>query len=123
MRAIRLVREILHMFVRASLAAFAAAALFSTAALAQTESVSFSIENNSSSTIESIQYGQSSDDTWSDNILDYQVEPGMSVDVVVDDGLEGCMYDFMYNFDDGESYAERVDMCELDGSTHEFTGG
>lgn len=111
------------MIVRASFAALVAAALFATAASAQSESVSFSIQNNSDLTIESIQYGESSDDSWSGNILDYQVEPGDTVDIVVDDGLDGCDYDFLYNFDNGDYYVERVDMCEINGSGFEFTGG
>ena len=59
----------------------------------------------------------------SDNILDVQVEPGDSVEVTVDDELEDCMYDFAYSFDDGSAYVERVDMCEINGETYEFTGG
>ncbi|MBX9615741.1 MAG: hypothetical protein Q8S03_10035 [Brevundimonas sp.] len=101
----------------------AAVAALALPAAAQTDSVSFSIENNSSATIDSILYGQSSSDEWSDNILDYQVEPGDSVEITIDDGLEDCMYDFYYTFDDGSDYVERVDMCEIDGTTHEFTGG
>jgi hypothetical protein len=106
-----------HLFV--TVAAIAALAL---PAAAQTGAVSFSIENNSSATIDSIFYGQSSSSDWSDNILDYQVEPGESVEITIDDGLEDCMYDFYYTFDDGSDYVERVDMCEIDGTTFEFTG-
>ncbi len=99
----------------------AAIVAFASSAAAQTESVSFSIHNNSDKTVESILYGQSSSDTWSDNILDYQVEPGDTVEITVDDGLEDCMYDFYYTFDDGTDYVERVDMCEIDGTVYEFT--
>lgn len=90
---------------------------------AQAGAVSFSIENNSDKTVDSILYGQSSSDEWSDNILDYQVEPGDSVEITIDDGLDDCMYDFYYTFDDGTDYVERVDMCEINGTTFEFTGG
>ena len=93
------------------------------AASAQTGAVSFSIHNNSENTIDAILYGQSSSDEWSDNILDFQVEPGMTVEITVDDELEDCMYDFAYSFDDGSAYGERVDMCEINGETYEFTGG
>ena len=93
------------------------------AASAQTESVSFVIHNNTDATIDSILYGQSSSDEWSDNILDVQAEPGDSAEVTIDDDLEDCMYDFYYTFDDGSDYVERVDMCEIDGGTFEFTGG
>lgn len=102
----------------AAVAVLAAPALAS----AQTGAVSFTIENNSSATIDAILYGQSSSDDWSDNILDYQVEPGESVEVTIDDDLEDCMYDFYYTFDDGSDYVERVDMCEIDGGTFQFTG-
>lgn len=93
------------------------------AASAQTGSVSFVVYNHSDATIDSIVYGQSSSDEWSDNILDYQAEPGDRVEVTIDDGLEDCMYDFYYTFDDGSDYVERVDMCEIDGEVYEFTGG
>lgn len=100
----------------------AAVAAFALPAAAQTGSVSFSIENNSPATIDSILYGQSSSDEWSNNILDYQVEPGETVEITIDDGLEDCMYDFYYTFDDGSDFVERVNMCEIDGTTFEFTG-
>ena len=103
----------------AAVAAFAAPV----AASAQTEAVSFSIENNSDKTIVSILYGQSSSDDWSDDILEGIIEPGDTVHVEVDDDLEDCMYDFFYSFDDDTHYVERVDMCEINGDTFEFTGG
>lgn len=103
--------------------AAAAAAAIAVPAVGQTGAVSFSIENNSEHTIDAILYGQSSSDEWSDNILDVVVEPGDTVEVTVDDDLEDCMYDFAYSFDDGSAYAERVDMCEINGTTYEFTGG
>ena len=93
------------------------------AASAQTGAVSFVIHNNSDATIDAIVYGQSSSDEWSDNILDVQAEPGDSVEITIDDDLEDCMYDFAYSFDDGTAYVERVDMCEINGETYEFTGG
>ena len=103
--------------------AAAAVAVLAVPAAAQTGAVSFTIHNNSDATIDAILYGQSSSDEWSDNILDVQVEPGDSVEVTVDDDLEDCMYDFAYSFDDGTAYVERVDMCEINGETYEFTGG
>jgi hypothetical protein len=102
--------------------AVAAVVAVASSAVAQTEAVSFSIVNNSDATIDSILYGQSSSDEWSDNILDYQVEPGDTVEITIDDGLEDCMYDFYYTFDDGSDYVERVNMCEIDGTEFEFTG-
>ncbi|MBU1345883.1 MAG: hypothetical protein KKA16_02905 [Alphaproteobacteria bacterium] len=92
-------------------------------ASAQTAAVSFSIENNTDKIIYSILYGQSSSDEWSDDILEGIVEPGETVEVTIDDELEDCMYDFFYSFDDDTHYVERVDMCEIDGTTFEFTGG
>ena len=104
-------------------AAAVAALVIPAAASAQTGSVSFVIHNNSDATIDAIIYGQSSSDEWSDNILDVQAEPGDSVEITIDDDLEDCMYDFAYSFDDGTAYVERVDMCEINGETYEFTGG
>jgi hypothetical protein len=94
-----------------------------TIASAQTAAVSFTIHNNSDATIDSILYGEASNDEWSDNILDVQAEPGDSIRVTIDDDLDECEYDFYYTFDDGSDYVERVDMCEIDGGTFEFTGG
>ena len=101
----------------------AAIAAIAVPAVAQTGAVSFTVHNNSDATIDSIVYGQSSADEWSDNILDVQAEPGDSVEITIDDDLEDCMYDFAYSFDDGTAYVERVDMCEINGETFEFTGG
>ena len=105
-----------------TLAAVAVIAVPSLAS-SQTAAVSFTIQNNSTATIDSILYGEASSDQWSDNILDYQAEPGDSVRITIDDDLEDCEYDFYYTFDDGSDYVERVDMCEIDGGTFEFTGG
>ncbi len=91
-------------------------------ASAQTSAVSFSIENNTDKIIYSILYGQSSSDEWSDDILEGVIEPGDTVEITIDDDLEDCMYDFFYSFDDDTTYVERVDMCEIDGETFEFTG-
>ena len=74
----------------------AAIAALAVPAAAQTGAVSFTIHNNSDQTIDAILY---------------------------DDELEDCMYDFAYSFDDGSAYVERVDMCEINGGTFEFTGG
>ena len=98
-----------------------AALAVSGSASAQTESLSFSIENNSEYVITAIYYGQSSGDDWSDDILTGVIGTGDTVEITIDDGLEGCMYDFAYEFDDGDTYIERVNMCELDGTVHEFS--
>lgn len=91
------------------------------AASAQTEAVSFSIRNDSSATLAMIYYGESSSSEWSDDILDGVIEPGDTVEITVDDGLEECEYDFHYVFDDGGEYTEmNVDMCEIDGEEHVF---
>ncbi len=112
------------MNIRTIAAAFAVAAILPVAASAQTESVSFSIENNYDATIDSVFYGESSSEEWSDNILEGEIAPGETMEVVIDDGLEDCEYDFHYTFDDGSDYTEmNVDLCELNGSVHEFTGG
>ena len=111
------------MIVRKFVMAVAAVAILAPAAASAqtTEPVSFSISNESSSTITSILYGESSNEEWSDNILDEEVGPGDSVEITVDDDLADCDYDFHYEFDNGGSYTEQgVDMCELNGSEHTF---
>ena len=111
------------MIVRKFVMAVAAIAILapSVASAQTTEPVSFSISNESSSTLTSILYGESSNEEWSDNILDEEVGPGDSVEITVDDDLETCDYDFHYEFDNGGSCTEEgVDMCELNGSEHTF---
>ena len=105
------------------MACAAIAMLVPAAASAQTEAVSFSVDNKTDKTIATIFYGQSSSDEWSDDILSGVIEPGETLEVTVDDDLSDCMYDFQYTFDDGSDYVERVNMCEIDGETFEFTGG
>lgn len=112
------------MFMRNTLAAVAAfgALMAAGTASAQTGAVGFSIENNSSSTIIAIYYGKSTSDTWSDDILDGVIAPGETVEITIDDNLPDCNYDFSYTFDDQSEYTEyRVNMCEIDGTVHEFT--
>ncbi len=112
------------MKIRNLLMACAAVVMLTPAvASAQTDSVSFQIENNSEQVIVSIFYGQASSSEWSDDILEGVIGEGETVDVTIDDGLEDCMYDFYYTFDDDSHYVERVNMCEIDGETFEFTGG
>ena len=111
------------MFMRKALAGLATAGLLLAAGAAQAEvTLGFSIENNSSSTITNIYYGPSSSQNWSDDILEGVISPGETVEVSVTDNLPDCDYDFSYTFSDGSEYTEyHVNMCEIDGTVHQFT--
>ena len=106
-----------------AVACAAIAMLVPAAASAQTESVSFSIDNKTDKIIAMVYYGHAADSEWSDDILSGVIEPGETLEVTVDDDTSDCMYDFMYTFEDGSDFVERVNMCEINGETFEFTGG
>jgi len=97
-----------------------AASLLATTVLAQTESVSFELTNNTGFTLTRIYLSLPSSNSWEEDILgDEVVESGETVVVSVDDGLEACEYDIRYDFSDGDSLIEKaVDMCEIDGSEY-----
>ncbi|KQS57635.1 hypothetical protein ASG17_02700 [Brevundimonas sp. Leaf363] len=112
------------MFMRKAIAAMATAGLLAFAGAAHAEMVTlgFSIENNSDQTITNIYYGPSSSQNWSDDILSGVIAPGETVNITVTDNLPDCDYDFSYTFDDGQEYTEyHVNMCEIDGTVHQFT--
>ena len=99
------------------LAAGVAALAMSTAAWAQTASVSFTLTNNTGYVLTHIYVSLPSTESWEEDILgDQVVGDGESVEVTVDDGLESCEYDVRFDFSDGDSYVEYgVDFCEIDG--------
>lgn len=83
-----------------------------------TEPVHFTIDNSTDSTMTSLHLSTPSSNSWEENILDEEVGGGESVDVTIDDDLDGCNYDIRADFDDGTNIDVRnVNFCELEGQT------
>lgn len=109
------------MTFRLLLAGVAALAM-STAAVAQTGPVGFTLTNNTGYTLTHMYISLPSTSSWEDDILGWDVvEDGESVEITIDDGLEDCEYDVRFDFSDGDSYIEyAVDFCEIDGEEFEI---
>jgi hypothetical protein len=95
-------------------------ALVAPVAAAQTASVSFELTNRTGHTLTHIYISLPSSDSWEEDILgDQVVRNGETVEISVDDGLEACEYDILYDFSDGESLVEEsVDLCAIDGEAY-----
>lgn len=105
--------------ILAAAGAAAAIAFAAGAASAQTESVSFRLENNTGAVLVALHISDTGTNDWEEDVLDVDVVmPGESVDVTIDDGLSDCEYDVRADFSDGDTIDVRgVDFCELDGET------
>jgi hypothetical protein len=103
--------------LKVSMAACVAALAFSAPAFAQSESISFDLVNDTDYTLVYLYISVPSTDSWEEDILgDQVVGPGETVDVTIDDGLDGCEYDLRADFEDGESLIlGSYDFCEIDG--------
>ena len=102
------------------IAAVAAASLFAaSAASAQSGPVSVSLDNNTDYTLTHIYISLPSTNDWEDDILGAQVvEPGETVQIVIDDGLPECEYDVRFDFSDGDTMqGGSVDFCAINGES------
>lgn len=101
------------------LATLAAAASFALGVSAQTESVTFTLENDTDEVLVALHISHTGTNEWEEDILDVDVVgSGESVEVTIDDGLSDCEYDVRADFSDGTNIDVRgVDFCELDGET------
>ncbi len=78
------------------------------------EDLVFTLVNDSSSTIAEMYVSPVGEDLWGENILMVDgVEPGVSGDVTIADGLEVCDYDLRFVTDAGEELTKEQDLCEL----------
>jgi hypothetical protein len=92
--------------------AFAAlAALTTTPALA--EDLVFTLINDSSQTIVEMYVSEVDADLWGENILFGAVEPGVSGDVTIADGLDVCDYDLRFVSVEGNEATQTQNLCEL----------
>lgn len=98
----------------------AAVMAFAIGASAQTtEPVHFTIDNDTDNVLTALHLSEPSSNSWEEDILGVDVVgAGESVDVTIDDNLDGCEYDIRADFDDGTHIDVRgVDFCELEGET------
>jgi hypothetical protein len=94
-------------------AASVVAIMFGTSAVAQ--DVAFSLTNNSDATMVELRVGESSNDSWDEDILDgEEIGPGETANVSVEDELDDCEYDLQAVYDDGDTEEVfNIDLCEL----------
>ncbi|MFP5478819.1 MAG: hypothetical protein ACLGIE_03870 [Alphaproteobacteria bacterium] len=86
-------------------------ALAATPALAQ--DLVFTLVNESSQTIVEMYVSEVDSDEWGENILYAPVEPGVSGEVTIADGLEVCDYDMRYVSSEGGEAEDTQNLCDL----------
>lgn len=86
--------------------------LLATPSLAQ--DLEFTLVNHSSHTIVEMYVSPVGEDEWGENILTVDVvEPGVSGDVSIADGLDTCEYDLRVVTDTDAEAIETQDLCVL----------
>ena len=105
------------MRIRNFVVALVASALLAPTAMAQTESIDFTLTNNTEHVLTALFISLPSTDEWEEDIFGADVlGSGDSMDISIDDGLAECVYDIRADFSDGDSVqVARVNFCELDG--------
>jgi hypothetical protein len=94
--------------------------LSASSAKAQTESVSFTLVNGTTSTMTHFYSSPTTDTHWGEDILDQDVlYSGESATITIDDGEDSCEYDFKAVFDDGTITTSRGSVC--DGGSYTYT--
>lgn len=87
-------------------------AIAATPSLAQ--DLAFTLVNDSSHTIVEMYVSAVGEDEWGENILTVDgVEPGVSGEVSITDGLEVCEYDLRFVTDAGAEATQTQDLCVL----------
>lgn len=92
--------------------ALALATLFATPVLA--EDLVFTLVNDSSHTITEMYATPTGVDQWGENILTVDaVDPGVSGDVTIADGMDVCDYDLRFVSAEGGEAEQTQNLCEL----------
>lgn len=92
------------------------AALLATPALA--EDLVFTLVNDSSHTIVEMNVSPVDEENWGENILTVDaVEPGVSGDVTIADGLDVCDYDLRFVTAEGAEATKEQNLCEINTFT------
>lgn len=99
----------------------------SSPSLAQTESVTFTLTNMTERDLLEFYASPPSEESWEEDILGTDVlGPGESIDIVIDDGREDCLYDFKGvlgpapdgSVGEGSLIQSAVEVC--DGGSYEY---
>lgn len=97
---------------------FAAALAFLVASPALAEDLVFTLINDSSYTIVEMNVSPVDEELWGENILTVDaVEPGMSGDITIADGLDVCDYDLRFVTDEGAEASKSQNLCEINTFT------
>lgn len=84
------------------------------AAPALAEDLVFTLVNDSSHTIVEMYVSPVGEDQWGENILTVDaVEPGISGDVTIADGLEVCDYDLRFVSAEGGEAEKTQNLCDM----------
>jgi hypothetical protein len=87
------------------------ATLIATPALS--EDLVFTLVNDSSQAIVEMYVSPVGEDQWGENILYGAVDPGVSGDVTIADGLDVCDYDLRFVSAEGGEVEQSQNLCEL----------
>ena len=88
------------------------ATLIATPTLA--EDLVFTLVNDSSHSITEMYVSPVDQDQWGENILTVEsVDPGVSGDVTIADGLEVCDYDLRFVTSEGAEAEKTQNLCEI----------
>ncbi len=78
------------------------------------EDLVFTLVNDSSHTIVEMYVSSVGEDEWGENILMVDgVEPGVSGDVTIADGLDVCDYDLRFVTDQGDEATQQQNLCDI----------
>lgn len=102
------------------LGGLAALALVVSAAPAMAQNVEFTIINNSSVDLHYFYASPSNDGDWGNDLLEEigVLEAGYQATAFIGDGSDQCLYDFLFEGENGEELtAMEVDICTLDSYT------
>lgn len=78
------------------------------------EDLIFTLVNDSSHSITEMYVSPVGEDQWGDNILTVDaVDPGISGDVTIADGLEVCDYDLRFVTAEGAEAEKTQNLCEI----------
>jgi hypothetical protein len=94
--------------------AFAAALASLVALPALAEDLVFTLVNDSSHSITEMYVSPVDQDQWGENILTVDaVDPGVSGDVTIADGMDVCDYDLRFVSAEGAEAEQTQNLCEL----------
>ena len=92
----------------------AAVLALAAASPALAEDLIFTLVNNSSHSIVEMYVSAVDDDNWGENILMVDaVDPGVSGDITIADGLDVCEYDLRFVTDSGAEATKAQNLCEI----------